>query len=288
MQAIVAGRCGRVAAALAVLMFLSLPAPASAQGTPIVQAGRPAGAPSVIGDVAAAGRVRLQAQRLAKLFRQATLEVDAPRAQRQLDAVLAEVDGELGRLSKRAQKPSVLRVQARCDALWRELRSAVRQPAAPAASERVNQLADELMLQAGKLAFQIEAEAETPVGRLLDLSSRLNMLAQRLARLYLQAHAGDRSQGVMTDIEQARKEFAAGLKELENAPDNSQASREAIALAKNQWVFFDAAIGQLNGARNEAKAAQHVATSSERIAEVLDVVTAQYARESAENGRPRG
>jgi hypothetical protein len=266
-------------ALLVTLVLVSVSIPGGAQGTAIVTPGKPAVVSGVVGDVAAAGRIRMQVQRIAKLYRQAALGIDAARALRQIDVAIAEGDGEFGQFSRRPQKPAVQRVQARCDGLWRDLRVAAKQTPDATAVERVNLLADELMLHAGKLAFQIEAEAETPVGRLLDLSSRLNMLAQRLARLYLQAHAGDRSQGVMTDIEQARKEFAAGLKELENAPDNSQASREAIALAKTQWIFFDAAIIRLNTAGNEPKAAQNVATSSERIAEVLDVVTAQYVRD---------
>jgi hypothetical protein len=154
----------------------------------------------------------------------------------------------------------------------------LRERPVPASAERVNQLADELMLHAGKLSMQIEAEGETPVGRLLDLSSRLNMLSQRLARLYLLAQSGNRSQGVVIDIEQARKEFAAGLNELDTARENSPASRDAIGLAKNQWIFFDSAIGRLSVAdRGDGVAVQNVVTSSERIAQVLDLAGAQYA-----------
>ena len=63
-------------------------------------------------------------------------------------------------------------------------------------------------LYAGKLAMQVESEAGTPVSRLLDLSSRLNMLAQRLARLYMLAQGGKRSHGLLVDLEQTHKEFA--------------------------------------------------------------------------------
>ena len=95
----------------------------------------------------------------------------------------------------------------------------------------MNQQADELMIHAGKLSMLIEAEGETPVGRLIDLSSRLNMLSQRLARLYLLAQGDSRSQGVVVDIEQARKELSTGLNELDTARENSPASRDAIGLA---------------------------------------------------------
>jgi hypothetical protein len=204
----------------------------------------------------------------------------------QIAAASAEVDGEFARLARYARKPNSQRVYSRSESLWLELRAALKSNPSAVNAERVNQLADELMLHTGKLAMLIEAEAETPVGRLLDLSSRLNMLAQRLARLYLLAQAGDKSQGVLIDLEQARKEFAAGLQELDTARENSPASREAIALAKNQWIFFELAIRQLNQAsRDDGKASLHVATSSERIAQALDVASSQYVKDYAESLR---
>jgi hypothetical protein len=237
---------------------------------------------SIALDIASAGRLRMQSQRLAKLYQLAALGMNAPTAQRQIAAASQEVDNEFLRLTRHARQPPTQRQFARSEALWQELRSALKNSPGRASGERVNQLADELMLHAGKLAMQIEIAGEAPLGRLLDLSSRLNMLSQRLARLYLLAHAGDRSQGVLTDLQQARLEFASGLRELDTARENSPASREAIALAKNQWIFFELAIGDLDQAkRADGRAAQNVASSSERIAQVLDEASAQYARDYA-------
>lgn len=247
---------------------------------PPARAATAADAGLVAQDIASAGRLRMQSQRLAKLYQQAAMGMAAPLALRQIGEAALEIDGELVRLARYARKPNVQRAHGRCQEVWLELRATLKGNPSRAASERVNQLADELMIHTGKLAMLIEAEAETPVGRLLDLSSRLNMLSQRLARLYLLAQAGDKSQGVQIDIEQARKEFSAGLHELDTARENTSASREAIALAKNQWIFFELAISQLNqGGRGDGRAAQHVATSSERIAQVLDEASAQYARD---------
>ena len=240
------------------------------------------GSESIAQDIASAGRLRMQSQRLAKLYQLAALGMNAAAARRQIMAACNEVDDEFRRLAKYARQANTQRQLARSEALWLELRTAVNAGPEGRNGERVNQLADELMLHTGKLAMQIEIAGEAPVGRLLDLSSRLNMLSQRLARLYLLAHGGDRSQGVLTDLQQARLEFASGLKELDTARENSPASREAIALARNQWIFFELAIGDLNQARRgDGRAAQNVATSSERIAQVLDEASAQYARDYA-------
>jgi hypothetical protein len=250
-------------------------------------AGKESGTGLVASDIVSAGRLRMQSQRLAKLYQQAGMGLNVAQARQQIDGATSEVDAELGRLGGSAKKSNVRRELTRCDALWQEMRAALKQTPGPASAERVNQLADELMIHAGKLSMLIEAEGETPVGRLIDLSSRLNMLSQRLARLYLLAQGGSRAQGVLVDIEQARREFSTGLKELDTAQENSPASRDAVGLAKNQWIFFESAINRLGVAdRGNDKAVQNVATSSERIAQVLDLASAQYARDYADATRP--
>lgn len=264
--------------------LLALALPAWAEGTPVK-----AGDTSIIArDIGSAGNLRMQSQRMAKLYQQAGLGLNAPGAKRQIDQAVAQTDGELKRLERYGKKPAIQRTYTRCDASWRELRGALQKPYSPAAAERVNQLAEELTIHTGKLAMQIESEAETPVGRLVDGSSRLNMLAQRLARLYMQAQAGDRSQGLLVDMEQTRKEFATGLQELLAAPENTAASREALGLVKNQWIFFDSAVQQLRNKGADGNGPQNVASTSERIQETLAAVTAQYAQDIAgAAGKPR-
>jgi len=236
-------------------------------------------------EIASAGRLRMQSQRLAKLYRQVAMGVNPAKGAQQIGQASAEMDAEFARLARYGRLANTQRAYARSEVLWQEMRDLLKKTPASASAERINQVADELMIHAGKLSVQIEAGSETPLGRLVDQSSRLNMLAQRLARLYLLAQAGERSQGVLTDIEQARKEFSTGLRELDTASENSPASRDNIALAKNQWIFFDNALSRL-GERNESRALLDVATSSERIAQVLEATSAQYMRDYAAGQYP--
>ena len=133
------------------------------------------------------------------------------------------------------------------------------------------------MLVTGKLTMKIEEESDGGAGRLLDLSLRQNMLAQRLARLYLMAQAGDQSAGRLVDIAQTRREFTTALDELSRAKENTPASREALELARMQWLFFDQAIGDMS--KGEQSKPTHVATTSERIFEALDAVSGEYAQD---------
>ncbi len=264
--------------------FLGLATPVFGQGG----ASKAGDAAVTAREIADAGNVRMQAQRVAKLYQQAGLGLNMPATTRQIEQATAQTDGNLKRLERYGKKPAIQRTYARSEAGWQELRAALQKPYSPAAAERVGQLAEELTIHTGKLAMLIEAESETPVGRLIDLSSRLNMLAQRLARLYMQAQAGDRSQGLLVDMEQTRKEFATGLQELLAAPENTAASRDALGLVKNQWIFFDGAVQQLRNKGVDGKGPQNVASTSERIQETLAAVTEQYVRDfAASSGKQR-
>ena len=267
------------------MLLLSAPSAQAVAPTSVISAKAADGA-QIAQDIASAGRLRTQSQRLAKLYLQAAMGLQAGQARQQIDSGMADVDAEFNRLSRYGRKANMQRAYTRSETLWQEMLGLLKKSPDTATRERMNLVADELMVHTGKLAMLIEGEGETTVGRLLDLSSRLNMLSQRLARLYLQAYAGDRTQGVLTDIEQARKEFANGLLDLDTARENSSGNRDNISLARNQWIFFESAIRDLNKAdRREDKAAQHVATSSERIAQVLEQTSLQYVRDYSESTR---
>lgn len=231
--------------------------------------------PSIGQDIVGAGRVRLQSQRLAKLWLQAGLGIQAGAATGLLARAAAQVDSSLAGLAHHHRNTNSQRALERVIELWTEYRIALSLPYSEANLKAVNYLADDLMLAAGRLATRIEAESDNGNGRLLDLSLRQNMLAQRLARLYLMAQAGDRSSGRLVDIEQTRKEFATALRELREARENTPASREALELASTQWLFFDQAISEMKKGNDSRP--QHVTTTSERIMEALDAVSQQYA-----------
>lgn len=264
------------------LALLTCLVPAAVAAPPAI-----ADAAEISDGVVAVGTLRLQAQRLAKLRVQRGLGLAPEATERGERQAIDAAEAALVRLGRLSRPPAVERSRLRSIALWRELRGVAGDAGGTAATERTVQLAEEIGLQAGKLALQLEGETESPVGRLLDQSLRLNMLSQRLARLYLQALAGDRSAGRLVDLEQTRREFVAGLRELESVPDNSRAMRESLALARNQWIFFDAALVRLQQQRADPQAPLNVATTSERIREVLDDVAAGYAEEFAGRGNRR-
>lgn len=229
-----------------------------------------------------AGRIRQQAQRIAKLYLQVGIGLNDSAGSRQLSGARQQIESSLAELSPRSTDARTRTALERVTRLWGELKQSSGMPYSGERAGIVNDQAENLTIAAGKLAMLIEQSADASTGRLLDLSLRQSMLVQRLARLYLMAYYGDKSRGVHVDIEQSRTEFSSALRELTNAVENTDASRRALELARMQWIFFDEALDGLRNGRNVNSG--NVATTSERILEVLDEASVQYARTLASSG----
>ncbi len=226
--------------------------------------------------IASAGRIRQQAQRIAKLYQQIGMGLEAERARRQMSLATRQMDIDVSSLMRLAMNEKYRQLMDRTTRTWEEMKRGCEQPFTSQNRQRIFIHADDLAMLSGRLATHFELEASTPASRLLDLALRQGMLVQRLARLYLTAYAGDSSTGLRIDIEQARREFSSALNELATAPENSETNRRTLDLAKTQWFFFEQSIASLK--EPESSNPKNVATSSERILEVLDELSTQYAK----------
>ncbi len=262
---------------LATLLGATVPAAAEPARVARSATVSPTNALGLAEQITLAGQLRMQSQRLAKLWLQGGLGIEAGTANARLARGVVQFDTALAVLQKAGGDAPTLRSLQRTAALWEEYRQTLAMPYGPGALVRIGYLAEELTLATGRLAMQIEGSGDSATGRLLDLSLRQNMLVQRLARLYLMAYAGDRSSGRLVDIGQTRREFSTALEELSAARENTPASREALVLARTQWMFFATALDELS--RGNEGRPQHVATTSERLLEVLDAVSSQYAQD---------
>ncbi|MFB0936762.1 MAG: type IV pili methyl-accepting chemotaxis transducer N-terminal domain-containing protein [Propionivibrio sp.] len=231
---------------------------------------------AVSNQIASAGRIRQQAQRIAKLYQQIGMGLEAERARRQVMQATRQMDTDVSGLMRSTMAEKSQQLMERTRKVWEEMRRDCDLPFTPQNRERIFIHADDLAMLSGRLATNFELGASTAASRLLDLTLRQGMLVQRLARLYLTAYAGDKSTGLHIDIEQARREFSSALNELATAPENSETNRRTLDLARTQWFFFEQSLAGMNN--SESSNPKNVATSSERILEVLDELSIQYAR----------
>jgi hypothetical protein len=229
--------------------------------------------------IARAGRIRQQAQRIAKLYLQIGIGLEVANSKLQLTQAAQLIDRDLAALVKVARDEKTSASLERVASAWQTMRRDFNAPFAAGSQARVFASADALSQHAGRVAATFEQNVGEAGSSLLDLSLRQSMLVQRLARLYLMAYAGDKSVGLQVDIDQARREFASALNELAGNRSNSETSRRALELAKMQWIFFERAIESVRSPRDSNP--QHVALTSEQILELLDEVSSQYAQEHA-------
>jgi nitrate/nitrite-specific signal transduction histidine kinase len=230
-----------------------------------------------------AGRERMLSQRMAKLYLQIGMDVDAVRSKRTLDASIALFEQQLLELKNFAPTPEIGETYIKLEKHWRVYKKAlVGAPPSHANGNKVLDLSEEVLSFANLGTVQLERHAgSTPVSRLINIAGRQRMLSQRMAKVYQAAawHVGSTQQ-----FKWAHKDFSDGLRQLEAAPINTPALRDELDRVKQHWMVYENA---LNQRANIDKAMQsEVATYSERILESLENVVGLYVAQGHASRNP--
>ncbi|MDP5239399.1 hypothetical protein Q9Q94_07645 [Uliginosibacterium sp. 31-16] len=241
-------------------------------------------APTVL-PIEAAGKLRSLAQRQAKLYLQLRLEVEPEASQRWLAESVRSFDENLALVARAAQGDApTVRIVTRITTQWEGFRQTLSSPPDARKAQSVAADAEQIALAAQSLALRFDLAQDSPVFRLVDLASRNDMLAQRLARIYMQTRAGQGGKAAEVDMEQTRKEFAAGLKALSDAAENTPAIRANLELARQQWLFFDMAVNDRQKSFDFAR--RDVATTSERISQMMTAAAQVYGQMAGSSAEP--
>jgi len=223
-----------------------------------------------------AGRERMLSQRMAKAYLQLGQGIDGARSQRVLDASIALFDRQLVELKNYAPNAETRDTSLKLEKAWIAYKDVLvgTAPSRERAPD-VLRLSDDVLALAHQLTLQFEALSGTPVGRLVNIAGRQRMLSQRMAKLYQALNWNLPAGSLREDLVAARKEFATAQAELEAAPANTDKIKRDLQLASQQWFFFQDALDQRGG---DAKVrATNVATTSERILEMMEEVVSGYA-----------
>ncbi|MBN9422551.1 MAG: hypothetical protein BGO63_12340 [Candidatus Accumulibacter sp. 66-26] len=224
-----------------------------------------------------AGRQRMLSQRIAKSYFQLGQGIAPEQSMRTLYSSISQFDRQLVELKNYAPTPEIRETYLKLEKSWLGYKD-VLVGAAPnqANGKKVLDLSEEVLALAHQGTQQLEKHAGTTAGRLLNISGRQRMLAQRMAKFYQAAGWNIGGAQAAGEIDKARKEFAAALQELAAAPVNTPALRDELALVAQQWFFFENALDQR--ASGDKRLATNVATTSERILEVMENVVGLYER----------
>ena len=222
-----------------------------------------------------AGRERMLSQRMAKAYLQFGQNIDAERSKKVLDSSIALFDRQLVELKNYAPTPEIRNTYLNLERSWLAYKDALvgAKPSLEGA-KKVMEINEEVLSLAHQGTVQFEKHAGTTQGLLVNVAGRQRMLSQRMAKFYQAAGWGASPANGAAELDKAHKEFLAGLQELSGAPNNTQAIKDELELGKQQWMFFESALQR----RGEKSLAINVATTSERILEVMDSVTGMYEK----------
>lgn len=229
-----------------------------------------------------AGRQRMLSQRMAKAYLAVGQRVVAQRGQDILGASMAVFDRQLVELKAFAPTADIKATYSQLDAAWSVYKSElVGQAPTRENAPALIDLDGKVLALANKGTLQLEQLSGKPVGRLVNIAGRQRMLSQRVAKFYLAQAWGASVPNAQAELDKARAEFVAALDVLANAPEATRQIGQEIDLARNQWVFYEAALAQRGAATAASERSTNVFLSSENILSVMDKVTGMYARLTA-------
>lgn len=217
-------------------------------------------------------RFRAMSQRMAKLYGQLHLNVMPERARDALEQTRRQVRTNLEDLGRQGWPAEVAQLLAEVRRSAERLDGLTAQPPAKGSFQAVSAQADQMLAQANSATQALEHLAQAPTAKLVNTAGRQRMLSQRLAKNYGLVAAGLDSRPLREQMAADADEFQRAMAQLANAPLSTPAIRSTLELGQGQWVFFDMAIKRQPNARG----LEDVATTSERLLEVMDSLTALY------------
>lgn len=223
-----------------------------------------------------AGRQRMLSQRMAKAWLAMVHKTESGSAQQILDRSMALFDRQLVELKAYAPNAELRKTYADLEGAWSEYKGALvgSHPTRDGAGGLLNTDARVLAL-AHQGTVQYEAVTSKPVGKLVNVAGRQRMLSQRMAKYFYAAALKVEPAQAQVEITKARTEFLSAMELLRNAPEATSPIKDQLALADNQWLFFDMALKEINSAG--PKALSDMFVTSENLLSVMDRITGLYA-----------
>ncbi len=224
-----------------------------------------------------AGRQRMLSQRMAKAYFQIGQGVDVERSKKVLDTSVATFDRQLVELKNYAPTPDIKNTYVSLEKTWLSYKDVlIGKVPSPDNGRKVLALSEDVLALAQQGTVQLEKQSTSAAGPLVNVSGRQRMLSQRMAKFYQASAWGVGDASSTASLEGARKEFNEALGMLAAAPANTPQIKDSLELVKQQWFFFENALGQKTGGDKRPQTA--VATTSERILEEMEGVVGLYEK----------
>ena len=219
-----------------------------------------------------AARFRALSQRIAKAYCQIHLNVLPEQSRSVLASARKLVHSGFADLAQGTWSPELTTQLAQVQALALELEALLAMPPNKQTVVAVSAQADRMLISADIATQSLEKLSKTGTARFVNMAGRQRMLSQRMAKNYSLVAAGLTSKALSDQMITDATQFKQTLVILSASQVSSSSIRNELALGESQWVFFDAALQR----EPDQRGLQAVATTSERLLEVMDKVTGMY------------
>ena len=217
-------------------------------------------------------RFRALSQRIAKAYCQMHLQVLPTKSSAVLVSARQWVKVGFEDLAKGQWPEDVTRHIQQVRTLSDALDALLVQPSTRESVLAVVAQADKMLLAADAATLALEKHSKAGTVRLVNTAGRQRMLSQRMAKNYSLAAAGWDCKLTQDQMISDVVEFKQALVVLTAAPLSTPGIREELALGASQWFFLEAALQR----KPDARGLENVATTSERLLEVMDKLTGLY------------
>lgn len=231
-----------------------------------------------------AGRLRMLSQRMAKAYCQIGLDILSDNSRQILDLSVKLYQEHLNELKAFAPSVDIKATYTELEAIWQRYRQLLIGVPTVNNARLIAQINEDALRVAHLGTTQLELASSASVGRLINISGRQRMLSQRLAKFYMFRQWGISTPGMDTEMQLAKREYVSAMDALDRAPENTDKIRSELSLARTQWMFFEHSLQQQNIGDKNPHHATSVASTSERILEMMDRVTDLYAQMPASSG----
>lgn len=250
----------------------------------LIAAPAPGGAAEQVPELAERAELqRLLTQRIARAYCQAGVGVAPAGSGQELLESVALFDLQLTKLK---QSPLQERERAALVAVeqsWAPLRAATLRRFTREGCDSASRRSEELLRLSADLARELSGRSGAHgAGTPAAMAARQQVLAQKLARLYMVRAWGLDSVALREEIASARNEFSGALAKLREAPGNAAAVRLRLEEVALQWVWLETALEQ----EGPADYGLVVADASDAITRGMEAVTRLYQRRADTGQQP--
>ena len=182
-----------------------------------------------------AGKQRMLSQRIAKDYLYLGKKIAVDKARKQLKASLEEFKSAQAKLGEMINDPEIKNLLAFVNMSLDELEGIVKKPFSLDNAQLVLDLSESMLEGSQYVVDSLKQLANVKESKIIAMSGKQRMLAQRIAKYYIAYQAGIKDKNTVDQMKAAVKEFSENHKALMENKDNTATINQKLAQVDKLW-----------------------------------------------------